>query len=62
MDIDPQLLSLAQTAARNKIIQTACQSGILEIANGNAQKQIESLFTLTQAQITVESAPVPKCA
>ncbi|OUY07779.1 DUF4230 domain-containing protein [Acinetobacter populi] len=62
MDIDPQLLSLAQTAARRKIIQTACQSGILELANGNAQKQIESLFTLTQAQITVESAPVPKCA
>lgn len=61
VDIDPHLLSEAQTAARSRIVQTACQSGILNTANENAQKQIESLFTLTQAKITVKSAPVPQC-
>lgn len=61
VDIDPQLLTEAQTAARQQIVSTACQSGILNIANENAQKQMESLFTLTQAKVTVDSAPVPSC-
>lgn len=61
VDIDPQLLTEAQLEARKQIIQTACKSGILEIANQNANKQIESLFTLTQAKISVDSSPVPHC-
>lgn len=61
VDIDPRLLTEAQVEARKQIIRTACKSGILEIANQNASKQIESLFTLTQAQIRVTSAPTPSC-
>ncbi len=61
VDVDPRLLTEAQDAARNQIVRTACHSGILKIANENAQKQIESLFTLTQAKVTVDSAPVPNC-
>lgn len=61
MDIDPELLTEAQHLARQQLIRTACNSGILTIANENAQKQVESLFTLTQAQVTVKSAPVPYC-
>lgn len=61
VDMDPKLLTEAQVAARKQIIATACKSGILNIATQNAQKQIEALFTLTQAKITVESTPAPKC-
>ncbi|MFB2538676.1 MULTISPECIES: DUF4230 domain-containing protein [unclassified Acinetobacter] len=61
VDIDPALLTEAQTAAREKIVATACQSGILKTANDNAQKQIETLFSLTQAQVTVTTSPVPNC-
>lgn len=62
VDIDPHLLSAAQTEARKQIILTACKSGILETANQNANKQIESLFTLTQAKISVTSATTPHCS
>lgn len=61
IDIDPKLLTEAQLAARKQIVATACKSGILKTANDNANKQIESLFTLTQAKVIVNSSPVPHC-
>lgn len=61
VDIDPRLLTEAQVLARKQIIITACKSGILDMATQNANKQIEALFTLTQAHITVESAAIPAC-
>lgn len=61
VDMDPALLTEAQNVARQKIVQTACQSGILKTANDNAQKQIETLFSLTQAEVTVVASDVPKC-
>lgn len=61
VDIDPKLLTEAQNEARQQIVKTACKSGILKIANENANKQIESLFTLTQAEITVTSSKTPNC-
>lgn len=61
VDIDPRLLTEAQVEARKQIIITACKSAILDMATQNANKQIEALFTLTQAKITVQSAAVPAC-
>lgn len=61
VDMDPALLTEAQNVARQKIVQTACQTGILKTANENAQKQIETLFSLTQAEVTVVASDVPKC-
>ena len=61
VDLDPKLLTAAQLEARKQIILTACKSGILDVATQNANKQIESLFTLTQAKITVASSTTPKC-
>ncbi|MEC7119559.1 MAG: DUF4230 domain-containing protein [Pseudomonadota bacterium] len=61
MKIDPELLTQAQQAARVQIGQSACQSGVLRMANENAQKQVQALFALTQAQVSVTAAPVPSC-
>lgn len=61
MRIDPALLTQAQQAARLQIGHTACQSGVLKIANDNAQKQVQALFALTQAEVSVTAAAVPSC-
>ena len=61
VDIDPKLMTEAQLQARKQMIATACKSGILSIANDNATKQIEALFTLTQASIKVNPHAVGHC-
>lgn len=61
MQVDSELLTQAQQAARLQIGHTACQSGVLRIANENAQKQVQALFALTQAQVSVTAAAVPRC-
>ena len=61
VDVDPQILSNAQQGARQQIYSTACQGGVLKTANLNAQKQIQTLFALTKAQVTVSNAAVPTC-
>lgn len=61
VDVDPQIFSSAQAAARQQIYSTACQGGVLKTANLNAQKHIQTLFALTQAQVTVSVAPLPSC-
>ena len=61
VDIDPKLFSAAQAAGKQKILSSACQSGILKTASESAKKQVTALFALAHVQVNVSTAPVPRC-
>ena len=59
---DPQIFNQAQVAGKNQVLTSACRSGILQTANDNAQKQVQSLFALANVQVTVKvTAPTNNC-
>ena len=59
---DPQIFNQAQVAGKNQVLTSACRSGILQTANDNAQKQVQSLFALANVQVTVKvTAPAKNC-
>ena len=59
---DPQIFNQAQEAGKNQVLTSACRSGILQTANDNAQKQVQSLFALANVPVTVKvTAPAKNC-
>lgn len=61
VDIDPQIFSQAQQSGKHQVLVTACQSDILKLATDNAQKQIQSLFTLANLSVTVHTSMPKSC-
>ena len=55
LNADPQIFNQAQTAGKSQVLTTACETGILKIANDNAQKQVKALFALANVQVTVNT-------
>ncbi len=60
--VDKNLFEQVQATAKIQVRRSACQANILTLANNNAQKHIQSLFTLTGSVVTVTPAPVPACS
>lgn len=62
VDVDPQIFAKAQESGKQQVLTTACKSDILKIATDNAQKQIQSLFSLANISVTVQTTTPQTCA
>ncbi|MFC0820650.1 DUF4230 domain-containing protein [Moraxella marmotae] len=61
LDKDPALFAQVQSDAKAKILQQACQGGILTLAMDNGVKQIENLFTLAAVDVSVVAQGTAAC-
>lgn len=53
--LDPKIFKQAQISGKKQVLATACKGDMMRLATENAQKQIQSLFRLTGAVVTVKS-------
>ena len=60
--LDPKIFNQAQVAAKKQVLDTACRGDVMQMANDNAQKQVQGLFELTGATVVVNSVSVGRCA
>lgn len=58
---DPDMLSNAQRVGKQKVLQKACQSGILQQASTSALQQVNQLFALTGASVHVNIGKPAQC-
>lgn len=61
LQADPDILREAQAVGKNQVLRQACQGGILKLATDNAKVQVEKLFEMTGARVTVTVNPSQKC-
>ncbi|WP_432525637.1 DUF4230 domain-containing protein [Moraxella sp. ZY21109] len=61
LDIDPQVFNQAQDEAKKQVLVSACKSDILQLANDNAQSQVQALFKLADVDVIVDKSPVSSC-
>lgn len=61
LQADPEILKQAQIAAKKEVLAKACQGDIMQMALDNAQVQIQKLFELTGASVTVTTQGVGGC-
>ncbi|MGO2278766.1 DUF4230 domain-containing protein [Psychrobacter sp. AOP7-D1-21] len=61
MQVDPKILAQAQTMAKKEVLERACQGDVMNRALQNAQTQLQQLFTLTGAVVTVTTQGAGAC-
>ncbi len=61
MKTDPAIFEQAQASGKQEVLAMACKGDVLQMATDNAQKQVESLFKLTGATVTVDTQPATSC-
>lgn len=58
---DPQILNQAQTSAKTEVLRKACQGDIMTLATNNAKEQVQGLFALTGATVSIKAERVGEC-
>ena len=53
MQVDPKILKQAQSMAKAEVLERACRGDVMTMALDNAQTQLQQLFALTGAVVTV---------
>lgn len=61
MQVDPKILAQAQTMAKKEVLERACQGDVMNMALQNAQTQLQQLFALTGAVVTVTTQGAGAC-
>ncbi|UNU72874.1 DUF4230 domain-containing protein [Moraxella nasovis] len=61
VDNDPKLLTQAQTSAKAEVLNKACQGDIMALAGKNASEQMQGLFMLTGASVTIKGGAIGAC-
>lgn len=61
MQVDPQILAQAQTMAKKEVLERACRGEVMTMALQNAQTQLQQLFALTGAIVTVTTQGAGAC-
>ncbi|MGE6342890.1 MULTISPECIES: DUF4230 domain-containing protein [Psychrobacter] len=61
MQVDPKILAQAQTMAKKEVLERACRGGVMNMALKNAQTQLQQLFALTGAVVTVTTQGAGAC-
>ena len=61
MQVDPKILEQAQSMAKKEVLERACRGDIMNIALQNAQTQLQQLFALTGAVVTVTTQGAGAC-
>ncbi|MDX2374367.1 DUF4230 domain-containing protein [Psychrobacter sp. PP-21] len=61
MQVDPKILDEAQRMAKAEVLERACRGDVMNMALQNAQTQLQQLFTLTGAIVTVTTQGAVAC-
>ncbi|ERL56403.1 DUF4230 domain-containing protein [Psychrobacter aquaticus] len=61
MQVDPKILAQAQTMAKKEVLERACRGDVMNMALKNAQTQLQQLFALTGAVVTVTTQGTGAC-
>lgn len=59
--IDKNVFQEVQNQAKKQVLESACKADILAHAQTQAQRQLETLFALTQTEVSVYPAALPPC-
>ena len=61
MQVDPKILKQAQSMAKAEVLERACRGDVMTMALENAQVQLQQLFALTGAVVTVTTQGAGSC-
>lgn len=61
MQVDPKIFEQAQSMAKKEVLERACRGDVMNIALQNAQTQLQQLFSLTGATVTVTTQGTGAC-
>lgn len=61
MQVDPKILQQAQSMAKKEVLERACRGDVMNMALENAQTQLQQLFSLTGAVVTVTNQGAGAC-
>ena len=61
MKVDPKILQQAQSMAKKEVLERACRGDVMDMAMKNAQTQLQQLFSLTGAVVTVTTQGAGAC-
>ena len=61
MQVDPKILKQAQSMATAEVLERACRGDVMTMALDNAQTQLQQLFALTGAVVTVTTQGAGSC-
>lgn len=61
MQVDPKILAQAQSMAKKEVLERACRGEVMTMAIQNAQAQVQQLFALTGAVVTVSTQGAGAC-
>ena len=61
MQVDSKILQQAQSMAKKEVLERACRGDVMNMALENAQTQLQQLFSLTGAVVTVTTQGAGAC-
>ena len=61
MQVDPKIWEQAQSMAKKEVLERACRGDVMNMALENAQTQLQQLFALTGAVVTVTTQGAGAC-
>ncbi|MGE6795331.1 DUF4230 domain-containing protein [Psychrobacter okhotskensis] len=61
MQVDPKIWEQAQSMAKKEVLERACRGDVMNMALKNAQTQLQQLFALTGAMVTVTTQGAGAC-
>ena len=61
MQVDPKIWQQAQSMAKKEVLERACRGDVMTMALQNAQTQLQQLFALTGAVVTVTTQGAGAC-
>ncbi len=61
MQVDPAILAQAQSMAKAEVLERACRGDVMTMALQNAQTQLQQLFAMTGAVVTVTTQGAGAC-
>ncbi len=61
MQVDPTILEQAQSMAKKEVLERACRGDVMNLALQNAQQQLQQLFAMTGAVVTVTTQGAGAC-
>lgn len=59
--VDPKIFEQAQSMAKKEVLEKACRGDVMTLALNNAQSQLQQLFALTGATVTVTTQGAGPC-
>lgn len=58
---EPEILAQAQASAKQEVLKRACSDGVMRQAEENAKKEMQQLFAMTGAEVSVTTQGAGAC-